>query len=101
MADLALAVEDGYLDPGIVRAEAGRPDDGRDPATAEGQVEARRLLDPGRREAVRGLDLAVEAVLGHPPVDGIEQPSRLEVGQGALVAQRARELEPAAARADE
>ena len=43
-------------------------------------------------KAGRSFDLAVEAVLRRPLVDGVEQPVHLEIGERALVAQRTGEL---------
>ena len=95
VADPALAVEHRHLEPRVVGAIAGRPDDGPDAAAGEIKGEGRRGVDCGRSKAVRRLDLAVEAALGRPAVDDVEQPAELEVGQRALVRKRARELQPA------
>ena len=41
---------------------------------------------------MRRLHLAIEAVASDPLVDYVEQPAQLQVGEGALVAKRSREL---------
>ena len=41
---------------------------------------------------MRRIDLAIDRVLARPLVDRVEKPTELQVGEGALVAQRAREL---------
>ena len=64
----------------------------RDLAGGEIHAEGRRALDLGGGKAVRRIDLAVEAVLGRPFVDCVQQPVHLEVGHRAIVVQRAREL---------
>ena len=101
VADHALAVEDVHVEPGVVGAEAGRPDDGLDRPAGEIQAERRRLGHDRRREPVRRRYRVVHAVGRRPLVDGVEQPVELEVGELALVPQRPGELGAAVADAGE
>ena len=56
MADHALAVENRQFEPGIVGPIAGGPDDRLDLARGEVHAERRRILDAGRRQAMRRFD---------------------------------------------
>ena len=92
VTDLALAIENRHLKPGIVRAIAGGPDNRPYLAGAEIHAEGRRALDLGGGKAVRRIDLTIEAILGRPFVDCAQQPVHLEIGHRAIVVQRSREL---------
>ena len=80
------------MDPGVIGLVSGRPDRRAYPFPCEIKGQRRRLLHPCRLEAMRRLHLIVEPVLGGPLVDGVEQPALLQVGQGALVTERAGKL---------
>ena len=94
---MPLASSTGDVEPGVVGAEAGRPDDRLDRAAGEIEAERRRLGHDRRREPVRRRHRVVDAVGRRPLVDGVEQPAELEVGELALVAQRPGELRAAVA----
>ena len=94
VADQPLAVEHRHVQPGVVGAEAGGPDDRADLAAGEVDAQRWRVLDDRRSGSPGGLELTVEPVLGRPLVDRVEQPAELEVGQRAHVAQRPGELRP-------
>src|SRR5258705_6804053 len=97
MADVAFAIDHRHVQPRIVRAKTGPPDDGADRTAGEIQSQWRGIFHVRRRKAARSFDLAVEAVFARPGVDGIEQPAHLEIGEGALIAQGTRELDLAVA----
>src|SRR4051812_3613385 len=84
MADLALAIENRHLQPGIVRAVTGGPDDRANLAGGEINAEGWRAFHLGRGKAVRRIDLAVEAIPGRPLVYGVQQPVHLEIGHRAI-----------------
>src|SRR5436190_1559542 len=86
MGDVALAVEHRQLQPGIVRPIASGPDDRLDPVLHEVPAERRGFLDTGRRQVIRRLHVAVEAVRARPFVDEVEQPTHFEIGKRAHVA---------------
>ena len=69
VTDLALAIENRHLKPGIVRAVAGGPNDRPYLSGAEIDAEGRRGLDLGGGKAVRRIDLTIEAILGRPFVE--------------------------------
>ena len=72
------------------------------PPRREIQAQRRRARRPrSGRSAAAARPASSRPLVGRPPVDGVEQPVHLEVGQRALVAQRARELQPAVADAGE
>ncbi len=60
VACTALAVEDGQVEPGIIRVVACRPDDRIDLAACQVHAERRRFLNRCQRHTVRRLDLAIE-----------------------------------------
>ncbi len=63
VTDLALAIEHRHIEPRIVGAEAGRPDDRPDVSAGEIHAQRRRGLDLDRGEAVRSFELAVAAII--------------------------------------
>src|SRR5262245_13857014 len=69
VTDLALAIQDRHLEPGIVRAISGCPNDRPDPAFREVHEKRRRSLDKSGSKPMRRIDLSVEAVAGGPLVD--------------------------------
>ncbi len=89
VGDVALAVDNGDVEPRVVGTEASRPDDRLDLTPCQVETERRRLLDPCRIEAMRWLDLTIDRVAGSPLVDRVEEPSELQVRERALIAQRA------------
>src|ERR1700681_4758825 len=92
MTDLALAVENRDVEPGMVGAEAGRPQDCPYPAPSQVHAERRCRLDLGRREAVWRRHLVIKAGEAGPFVDALEKAGELQIGEGTLVAERAGEL---------
>ena len=93
VADTALAVEDRHVEPRVVGAEPGRPDDGSDFTAREIDSRAAAMLRPRWvRSGVAGPTSPSSPFSARPFVDRVEQPVHLEVGQRALVSQRSREL---------
>ena len=92
VSQTSFSIENAGVEPRIVGTKAGRPDDRRDPAIPQIQAEGWRLLDSGRGESMRCLDLTFHPVLQHPVVDSAEEAVHLEVGQIAQVAQGAGQL---------
>src|SRR5262245_8247330 len=90
--DVALAVENRQLQPGIIWSVAGGPDDRLDAALDEVHAERWRLLHASRRQTIRRVDRSIEAVRVRPFVDQLEQAAHLKIGERAHVAQRAGEL---------
>src|ERR1700734_1099637 len=56
VADVALQVDYRYVQPGVVGAESGRPDDRPDPRATQIHPERWRCLDARRLGAMRGID---------------------------------------------
>src|SRR5262245_50907658 len=92
MAHHALAVEDRHVEPCVVGTITGGPDDRLDLAGCNVQSEWRGVLDPGGRQSMRRLNLAIKAVITGPRINGVQQSTHLETGQRAHVAQRTRKL---------
>ena len=89
----------GSVEPGVRRAETGRPHDRADRA----EVELERGGRPTRVGSGRSAapELAVEAVLGGVLVDAVEQALLLQVGRRAHVGERPGELRSVAVATDE
>src|ERR1700735_730713 len=73
MTDHSLAIENRKLEPGIVGAIAGRPNDRSDLPVGEIQSKRRAFLDLGRRQSMRRLDHAVKTVRLCPLVDPVQE----------------------------
>src|SRR5205085_3984449 len=65
---------------------------GSNGAAPQIDAERRKILDAGGFEAMRWLDLVIQSPIGGPGIDAVEKPIHLEIGQRALIAERAREL---------
>src|SRR5512145_216296 len=73
VADIALAVEDRYLQPGVVGAKPGRPDDRPNSGALEIEPEWRRCFDARRFRAMRGIDDIAHPVFRGPFVNPVQQ----------------------------
>src|ERR1700733_16314477 len=69
VADVAGAVTDGEVEPGMVRPEAGRPEHRGDLSAGEVQLQRGTGIDPCGCEPVRGRQLMVPA-RPRPPLGG-------------------------------
>ena len=100
MTDSALVVEDRDVEPRVVGAIAGRPDDGSDAGATQIDLEWRGAEQPSRLVSVRWADIVQAAAIG-PAVEPVEQSVHLQVGESTGVGDTARELGDAVAQCTE
>src|ERR1700722_15513210 len=79
---LALRVEHRDVEPPVAGAEARRPDDRRDLAAAQVELERGRGGHQSRCEALWGVELGVTPAGERPLVEAVEQPVHLEYREG-------------------
>src|SRR5688572_30926044 len=91
VAQLSLGVEDRHVEPAVVRAKPGRPDDRLGLALPQVELQWRRIGRPGGFEALRSANLGVAPVAASPLVEGAQQTFHLQVSQRKLIAQSPRE----------
>lgn len=84
-------VEDGDVEPGVVGAVAGCPDDGADVVSSQSDFEQGLGGQLSRLESVRWINVAATGA-GSPLVEAVEEPVHFEVGEPAGVGKPSGEL---------
>ena len=82
-----LAIEHRHVEPGVVGAKAGGPDDRADLATLEIETQRGRFGNSDRLETTALRRRLHVAVVARPFVERVEQSLELEVGERARVAE--------------
>ena len=90
MAQATLAIGHRHVEPAVVRAETGCPDDRADTALVEIEHQRRIIVDTSRSEALGRI--AEHRVVIDPVIDRVQKTVHLEVRQRTDIAQRTREL---------
>jgi len=91
VAEPPLGVDDGHVKPPVIGPKPRRPDDRADLAAPEVKLQPGRSGHLSRRATLGGIDLGIQPFGPSPLVEHSEQPSHLQVGERADVAQAAGE----------
>ena len=101
MANHALLVQHWDVEPGVIWSKSRSPHDGLHVSAFEIQSEVRSRVNERWLESVRWWQRIVHALGRGPFVKGIEKTTELEIGELALVPQRAGKLRPTVAYASQ